>query len=220
MFKKVVKIHTQPDAVTNAYIFNNLRILKGKNPGDCYYEEYLRHFEREREKFFDQYHFAVHYAINNAPKRILEIGTRTGLSICNLLSAYIDPKIAKRVVLIDVWNDGFASPGIVKMYFKALNLPLENVQFITGDSKVEVPKLKESFDYILVDGDHNKDTAWIDLENVVPLIAKAGVIVFDDITDRGCNLQDVWDKFKDKYNGQFDFGENHDGKGVGWAIKK
>ena len=206
--------------VLNSYIFNNLRILKGKNPGDLYYEEYLKHYKREGDKFYDQYHFAVERAISHKPKRILEIGVRTGLCICNMLSAYIDHSAIERVVLIDVWSDGFTSPEIVKMYLKALNIPQDNIEFIKGDSKEEVPKLEGEFDYILVDGDHTKEVARLDLENVVRLCAPGGVIVFDDITKYGCNLQDVWDSFKSDHANTFDFNENHNGKGVGYAVKR
>ena len=206
----------------NVHIFNNLRILKAKNPGDNYYDEYLKHYAREGDKFYDQYHFAVQWVITHSPKSILEIGTRTGLSICNMLSAYVDYKGIERIVLTDLFNDGFISPEIVKMNMRALNIPkevMDKTKFIVGDSKTEVPKLEGTFEFVLVDGSHVKEDARKDLENVVRLCAKNGVIVFDDTTDRGCNLQDVWDDFKKSHENEFNFGENHDGKGTSWATK-
>jgi predicted O-methyltransferase YrrM len=202
-----------------AQVLNNLRILKAKNPGDTYYEEYLKHSERDGVDFYDQYHFAIVRAVLHKPKRILEIGVRTGLSICNLLSAYRNPAEAERVVLCDVWNDGFASPEIVKMYLRALNINV-NPEFIVGDSKIEVPKIQGEFDYILVDGDHGKEAARLDLENVVRLCAKGGVIVFDDISPFGCNLLDVWEAFKEAHKDEFIFDQNMKGKGTAWAEKK
>jgi len=203
------------------YIFNILRTLKGVNPGDCYYEEYLKHYKREGKEFFDQYHLAVGRVVMvTPPKRILEIGVRTGISICNMLSAYVDYSVLERVVLIDLWNDGFVSPEIVKINLKHLNIPIDKIEFITGNSLDVVPELEDRFDYILVDGDHTKQIARKDLENVVRLCAKDGVIVFDDLTPHGCNLQDVWDSFKKAYEHTFIFNEDHHGKGVGWAIKK
>ena len=202
-----------------AYILNNLRILKQKNPGDTYYDEYLKHSEREGVDFFDQYHCAILRVVLHKPKRILEIGVRTGLSICNMLSAYRDVKEIERIVLCDIWNDGFASPEIVKMYLKALNLNVKP-EFIVGDSKVEIPKLEGEFDYVLVDGAHDKETARLDLENVVRLCAPGGVIVFDDISKWGCNLDDVWQAFKAAHKEEFIFNENYNGKGVGWGEKR
>lgn len=204
-------------------IFNTLRILKAKNPGDTYYEEYLKHYQREGENFFDQYHFAILWAHLNKPKRILEIGVRTGLSICNMLSAYVDFSPIEKITLIDLWNDGFISENLVKMNMRALNIPEEvmaKTDFIKGNSLEEVKKLKDKYDYILVDGDHSKEGAAQDLENVVPLVNTDGVIVFDDISQYGCALDDVWQAFKEKHKEAFHFQENYKGKGVGWAIKK
>lgn len=215
-----IEIVTDSHKLLTRHIFNNLRILKGKNPGDCYYEEYIKHYQREGEKFYDQYHFAIQRVMSHQPKRILEIGVRTGLSICNMLSAYLDHNVIERIVLIDLWNDGFVSPEIVKMNLRALSIPEIPIEYIVGDSIEQVLIIEGEFDYILVDGDHSKEGARQDLENVVRLCAKDGVIVFDDLTPQGCNLQDVWDKFKNSHKDQFNFKENLNGKGVGWAIKK
>ena len=202
-----------------AFVLNNLRILKAKNPGDTYYDEYLKHSDREGVDFYDQYHFGITRVVLTTPKRILEIGVRTGLSICNLLSAYRDINVVERIVLCDIWNDGFASPEIVKLYLRALNINVKP-EFIIGDSKIEIPKLTGEFEYIIVDGDHDKTAALIDLENVVRLCAKGGVIVFDDISPYGCDLLDVWEKFKAAHKDEFVFGENMRGKGTAWAEKK
>lgn len=201
------------------YIFNNLRILKGHNLGDTYYEEYLKHYTREGDEFFDHYHLAVQTVAEKKPLRILEIGVRTGICICNMLSAYLDAKEVQRVVLIDLWNDGFVTENIVKMNLKAMNLPMDKIHFIKGDSLVEVPKLNEEFDWILVDGCHDKAIAALDLENVVRLCADGGVIVFDDISKYGCNLRDVWEEFMARHMSEFKFYDNYKGKGVGWAVK-
>jgi len=220
--KKVKDLELANELLT-AYVLNNLRIMKAKNPGDTYYEEYLKHTAREEAKFFDQYCLAIGQVLHAQPKRILEIGVRTGTCISNMLSAYRDLSVIERVVLIDIWNDGFASPEIVKLNMRALNVfqdVIGKVEFITGDSKVEVPTLEGLFDYILVDGDHEKSAALNDLQNVVRLVAPKGIIVFDDISPYGCNLLDVWEQFKElnKDNG-FNFGEDMAGKGTAWAIK-
>ena len=208
--------------VLTSHILNTLRILKAKNPGDTYYEEYLKHFGREGWEFYDQYHLAIETVLLREPKKILEIGVRTGLSICNMLSAYVNVNVIEKIVLIDIWTDGFASPEIVKMNMRAMNFGEDfinnKVQFIKGDSIEEVPKLKEKFDYILVDGDHSKTGAFSDLCNVVDLVSDNGVIVFDDISPYGCSLQDVWDKFKEAYPDRFSYKQDVRGKGVAWAI--
>lgn len=205
-----------------AYVLNNLRTLKARNPGDTYYDEYLKHTAREGDTFYDQYCFGVERVMAFEPKAILEIGVRTGTCISNLLSAYRTTAVIDRIVLNDIWSDGFASPEIVKMNLRALNLGdvIPKIEFIVGDSRVEVPKITGLFDYILVDGDHDKKAALADLDNVIRLCAPGGVIVFDDISPYGCALIDVWEDFKKQNNNTFIFGQDMAGKGTGWAIKR
>src|SRR5210317_2196471 len=106
--------------IPNEVIFSVLRTLKQINPGDTYYENYLWHLKKNGNEFFDVYHFAWAWAIEHHPKRILEIGVRTGISICQLLSAYLDPSIIEKVVLCDLFNDGFISPSLVKVNLRHL----------------------------------------------------------------------------------------------------
>jgi len=75
----------------------------------------------------------------------------------------------------------------------------------------------QKFDYILVDGCHDKEYALTDLNNSKQLLDLYGVIAFDDITPDGCSLQDVWDQFKRENSDDFEFFENHNGKGLGLA---
>jgi predicted O-methyltransferase YrrM len=212
-------------AIPNEVIFSVLRVLKKANPGDLYYEAYLGHLAKRKETFFDLYHFAWSWAIEHKPKRILEIGTRTGISLCQLLSAYIDTSNIERIVSCDLYNDGFISPELVKYNLSYLGISqaiINKIEFKVGDSKIEIPKLNadSGFDYILVDGDHSKEGAMIDLENASQLIIKDGAIVFDDISPDGMDLLDVWENFKTKHSSEFKFYEDLNGKGVGWCIRK
>ena len=208
-----------------ASIFNNLRILKQINPTDNYLEAYQWHYNKRKEKFMDTYHFLQFLGATVSPKRILEIGTRTGISICQLLSAYHSYDELERVILCDVFNDGLATPSVVITNLKYLNIPTDKVEFIVGDSIIEIPKLimneDPTFDYILVDGNHDKDYARKDLENAVQLIEKGGYVIMDDLSPDGCSLQDVWDEFKQNNSKDFIFMEDHvNGKGLGVAVKK
>ena len=209
--------------IPNEVIFSILRIIKQGNPGDTYYEAYKSHLEKRGDTFFDLYHFNWAWAIEHKPKHILEIGTRTGISICQLLSAYLNHSIIQRVVCCDPFNDGFISPELVKYNLKLVGVPedcISKVEFKVGDSKVEVPKLEGTFDYCLIDGSHERSDARVDLENASKRVAKDGVIVFDDIAPDGCSLIDVWEAFKDAHKDEYEFNEDLNGKGLGWAIKK
>lgn len=211
------------DPIANAYIFNVMRTLQGINPGDTWRENYLGHAQKRGTTFVDTYHVMLQIGSEVNPKTILEIGCRSGISICQLLSSCKDFE-GKKVYLFDVFNDGFISPEIVKMNLKYLNISTEIVEFRIGDSRETIPKFKVDnpdlkFDYVLVDGDHNKPTAKIDLDNVTDMLNQEGILIFDDIAPDGCDLNDVWQLWKSENQDKFKFFENYDGKGVGIAIK-
>jgi SAM-dependent methyltransferase len=215
-FIKGVMFH-QP--VVNAAVFSVLRSLKKLNPGDSYYENYLWHYKKRGNTFVDYYHLLWQMAANCPPASVLEIGCRTGISICQLLSAMEKPQDVK-VVLCDIFADGFISPEIVKMNLRHLNLPTENIEFKVGSSLDIIPTIQEKFDYILVDGDHTPSVARQDLENVSGLLNEGGILITDDIAADGCDLIGVWNDFKDKHNQEFLFvPDNFDGKGVGCAVR-
>jgi predicted O-methyltransferase YrrM len=206
----------------NSAIFNTLRILKKLSPTDTYLEAYLGHYAKRKETFMDTYHFMWFIGSVVKPRRILEIGSRTGISICQLLSAFVDHSIIENIVLCDLFNDGLCTPELVFKNLQHLNIPTDKVKFLLGDSLTQIPAYMlrypdSKFDYILVDGCHDKDYARQDLANAVNLLDVGGYILFDDITEDGCSLQDVWDQFKELNKANFIFGENHDGKGIGYA---
>lgn len=218
--------------VTTATIFNTMRILKKINRGDTYLENYKGHLQRNPQ-FFDTYCLLWQIGTWIAPKRILEIGTRTGISLCQLLSSYIDHSMIEEVISIDPY-DAFTSPKIVEMNLKYLNIPTDKIKFIVGKSGDEVPKLygkeidgtcqpKKTFDYILVDGDHTREVARIDLELCHDLLESGGIVVFDDISPAPgeCNLLPVWEEYTAAHLQDFEFTQhNLTGKGVAWAVKK
>lgn len=216
-----------PNILLQAVIFNTLRILKKENPGDCYYENYLGHLQRSGDSFYDQYMLLWEIGSQRKPARILEIGTRTGLSLCQLLSSFVDQSKISKVVCIDPFNDPYTSAELVKKNLRYLNLPVEKVEFLVGYSKDFLPKMiyveKDLFDFILVDGDHSKKAAREDLEAANGLLAPDGVIVFDDISTAPgeCALIDVWEDFKKCHFEEYsEWNENMSGKGVAWAIRK
>lgn len=208
--------------IQQAVIFNTLRILKKVNPGDTYYEAYLGHYARNGKEFYDLYMLLWEIGAAMQPKRILEIGTRTGISLCQLLSAYIDHSIIERVVCVDPFLDGFMSPALVKKNLSALNIPTDKIEFMTVFSQEALPVLDEKFDYILVDGDHTKDVARMDLEHAHRLIDEGGIIVFDDISTAPgeCGLIDVWEAFMADHSADYETGRNMTGKGVAWAVRQ
>ena len=170
--------------IIHSCIFNTLRILKQHNPEDQYLEAYKWHYEKQGNNFLDSYHLMWWIGANFAPKRILEIGCRTGVSICQLLSSYIDHSVIEDVTLVDVFAEQ-GSPQSVMGNIQLLNLPHEKVNIIKGSSLDVMHDLikgassvRDFYNYILVDGCHDKDYARMDLQNAAVLIAPSGFIFF------------------------------------------
>lgn len=209
--------------MTMAAIFNVMRVLKKVNPGDTYYEQYLGMRERYGKTFFDTYQLLWGIGVYLAPKRILEIGMRTGISMCQLLSAHASLSSVEKVVGVDPFDD-FTSPNLVRANLKYLNINLGEklvIHPVTSDRFFSEQDREPSFDYILVDGDHDKIVAKRDLDNAHVLLEKGGVIVFDDISTAPgeCALIDVWDAWKAEHEGEYICTEVMEGKGVALAIK-
>lgn len=206
----------------NSAIFHNLRALHTATPEDGYLVNYLYHWQREGEKFFDIYHLAFWWGAYKNPKRIMEIGTRTGLSLAQLLSPMMSFD-GVRVVLFDLWADGLSTPDLVKKHLNYLGIHT-SIEFYQGNSRETVPAFmeenKDLFDWILVDGDHSPGVAMIDLENARKLVAPGGVIVFDDIVEfDGVVLMPTWREFQEKYREDFTWHMDLHGKGVGWCVR-
>lgn len=206
-------------------IFNTMRILKKINQGDTYYEAYLGMRKKYGEKFFDTYQLLWKIGTDIAPKRILEIGTRTGISLCQLLSAHDQKELIETIVCVDPF-DQWTSPNLVRANLNYLNLPSRGdevkIHPIKSEDYFRQTEGLESFDFILVDGDHSKDVAALDLEASHKLIEHGGILVFDDISTAPgeCALIDVWEAWKRKHQDEYYFYEVMQGKGVAWAIRK
>jgi len=205
-------------------VFHNLRILNGVTPRDTYIENYKWHLAKWGDDFFDVHSLAVYWGTYHHPEKIMEIGSRTGLSLAQLLSPYLD-FTGLRVVVFDLFDDGLATADLVRKHLSHLAIPTGFIEFYQGDSRTTVPEFKKTntdpFDWILIDGGHSQEIADVDLENVVDLVAKDGVIVFDDISatveSDGFNLKPSWERFKSKYSNRFDWYEDVAGKGTAWA---
>lgn len=213
--------------ILTGFIFSNLRILYKVEPRDSYILNYRNLLARYGNRFFDIYHLAAFWGVNYSPKRVMEIGSRTGLSLVQLLSSYIEYPNDMRICLFDRWDDGLSNPELIKKYLNHLAIPvIDKIEFHTGDSAETVPEFKKTnkdkFSWILVDGSHVEECVTKDLENVKDLVAENGVIVIDDINalpeDR-ISVKPAWEKFKMMYAEQFEFHEDCHGKGVSWAVR-
>jgi len=262
------KVQITKDIVsTTPFVLSNFRLLRKLDPNDHYWASFTDIEKLKVNGVFLETANVVSWIGNtHKPKRILEIGTRTGGSLIALLSNYQDFRNIE-VVSFDMWREYVSTTYFSKKFteFKTknnetgeivgninvsekklkpffslirnlsinkvkknlayFNIPSDIVTFVSGDSKSTVPSYfknrpNEKFDYILVDGAHDKETAFIDLQNVSDHVAEKGIIVFDDISELSYNLMDVWLRFKEIQRNNFDFIEIDCRKGVGLAFKK
>ena len=211
-----------------AAIMNTMRVLKRVNPGDAYYEAYLGMIARYGDDFFDTYQVLWTIGIHRKPKSILEIGTRTGISLCQLLSAHGAIDKIEKIICVDPF-DQWTSANLVRANLAYLNLPStpDKVEILAMKSEdyfkaMGGPEVSYKFDYILVDGDHAKPAAAADLESAHTLLASGGIMVFDDISTAPgeCALADVWEAFVNNHVDEYYFNASLSGKGVAWSIKK
>jgi len=202
------------------FILNNSRILARYNRRDHYHRELRK--RAAGEYFFETAMVVSWIGLALRPRRIMEIGTRNGGSLIDLLSVYPDYQ-GVSVVCFDIWRE-IGGPGAVRRNLRLMNIPDCLARFVSGDSLKTVPAYKLShpnaaFDYILVDGCHEAPAARVDLANVVDLLAPGGVIVFDDIGPHGYRLLEVWRDFQAGHGAEFRWYENLWRRGVAWAIR-
>jgi predicted O-methyltransferase YrrM len=252
---------------TTPFVLNNFRLLRKIDPNDHYWSLFSDPGKLTINDVFIETAMVISWiGCTFQPKKILEIGTRTGGSLIALLTNYQDFRDIE-VVSFDLWREYISTTFISKKitnlksknetkgeiigninisekklrpFFSLIrnlsinkvrknldyfNIPSSIITFISGDSKKTIPFYFEKFpekkfDYILVDGAHDKETAFIDLQNIADHVAEQGIIVFDDISDLSYNLMDVWTHFKQLQQDKFDFIEIDCRKGIGLAFKK
>jgi len=235
--KMINEIETRKD-----FVLANYRKLRQYDKHDHYWSDLLA---LAKHNYFFETSMVINWiGTTYAPRRILEIGIRTGGSLISLLSSY-DSLDNVEGVSFDLWVE-FGSttflpcrvnkrfpPDLnkymairkVKKNLSRLNIPMGMIPFISGDSKQTVPHYFQSnpgkpFDYARVDGAHDRKTSITDLGNVAPHISSGGIIVFDDIGPESFKLIDVWEQFKESHSGEYDFFEKFNRKEIAWAFKK
>lgn len=147
------------------------------------------------------------------PKSYLEVGVASGRSMSIVAAIQQDCAITG----IDLWKAN------------RLDIPRNNLKtfdhkgslkLIRGNSHNELPKLRkrnETFDLILIDGDHHEEGATRDLIDVIPMLSRGGILVFDDIIAPWLNK--IWEELIES-NSRFTTAKYRDsGVGVGVAVR-
>jgi predicted O-methyltransferase YrrM len=170
--------------------------------------EWLREGERANDRRFELR--TALRALSNAmrPRSYLEVGTRRGWSLAQVLSE--SPEA--RAYCFDQWIGGYGAvenpgPEFVRLEMrKVAPQHRGSVRFVSGNSHDTLPvffqgvpmterELEDlsvvragedaprSFDLITVDGDHTALGTWWDVTDVLPFLAIGGALVIDDLVD-------------------------------------
>jgi predicted O-methyltransferase YrrM len=159
------------------------------------------------------------------PARYLEIGVRRGRSLCTVVRGA--PQVD--VIAFDMWRANYAGmenpgPDFVRREAEQAG-HRGRLEFVNGDSRRTVPAWFAAnpgvtMDLITVDGDHSEEGARQDLRNVLPHLARGGVLVFDDIAHpQHPYLRRVWDEEVASQPGMQTFAWGEAGYGVAFGIR-
>ena len=153
--------------------------------------------------------FLLNHIKKIRPKNFLEIGVFHGVTsrnICELLYALhgdnfvftgidlfendnrkLDEEIAPKTIFSNplktiyykyiIRLDPYSHQSVLKLLQKFIN----NINIIKGNSNDVLKRIKKlEFDYVFLDGGHKYETVKHDLENLVQIIYKNGIILCDD----------------------------------------
>ena len=132
----------------------------------------LSAFERKIPTCDDEtLNFLMNHIRSAKPRKILEIGTATGVSGCAALVAHGGARlitIEKNAEFYEEAKQNFASAGLC-----------ERAELILGDAAEELSKLKGGFDLIFLDAAKAQYVKW--LPQLKKLLKKGGVLLADDV---------------------------------------
>jgi len=183
----------------------------------------------EAWKYVDLWSMLYAFGRLAGPKRYLEIGTRRGHSLAAMLMGCRDGgSVLPNVVSCDLWVQsyaGTANPGPTFVAEQMTRLGLDaKIEFLRGSSHEVLPAFLRSpdavFDLITVDGDHSRDGARTDLNDVVGSLRLGGMLVFDDIHHpQHTYLGDVWREVMGRRAGFETYENPRNNTGIAAAIR-
>lgn len=199
---------------------------------DYWLERNLARYSDQATPWFDAVVFLNWYAHTFQPAHYLEIGVRRGRSLAQVLAE----SPATLAYGFDLWIADYGSvpgkgirtanpgPDFVRAELAKVGVTAKPI-LISGNSHDTLPgffrdaRNPARFELILVDGDHTKDGARLDLDIAFEHLAPGGALVFDDICHPECGgLGPLWEEYKKKFVDCL-FIEDGSGNGTGVAFR-
>ena len=168
------------------------------------------------------YRYLTYHCVHYPVRHYLEIGTRDGDSLRVVLE---NTSGLQSVWVADMWGTDYGGSG--RGNHQHIDQLLDDFNFdgrrafLDGNSRDTIPALMpekaETFELVLVDGDHSFDGGMADLLNVWPLVKPGGAVVFHDITHPAhLDLQRCFDEFVASKNAPHEIIAEPYGVGVAW----
>lgn len=157
------------------------------------------------------------------PKRVLEIGTFQGGTLCLLARL-----AASRATIISIDLPGGKYGGgqtrLRSLLYHTFGKLFQRMHLIRGDSHSEqvaarVKQVIESLDVLFIDGDHTYEGVKRDFLLFAPLVRAGGIVAFHDIaehtTESDCEVARFWNEIKMSHRHEEIIEDPEQGWGIG-----
>lgn len=128
--------------------------------------------------------------MGNNIKNVLEIGFNAGFSA--LLMLITNPKI--HITCMDIAEHKYTMP----CYYILKEIFGKRIDFIKGDTLLNLPEHNGNYDLIHIDGGHSDELVINDVEQSFRIANNKTIILMDDYDFP--NIRQIWDKYIQQYN--------------------
>jgi predicted O-methyltransferase YrrM len=156
------------------------------------------------------------------PKKVLEIGTFQGGTVC-VLARLSAPRAT--IISIDLPGGKFGGgqSKLRSLLYHTFGKSFQRMHLIRGDSHSEevaarVSQITQSLDVLFIDGDHTYEGVRHDFVSYSPLVRPGGIVAFHDIAEHpekaGGDVPRFWNEVKGAYR----YEEIIENRKQGWGI--
>jgi predicted O-methyltransferase YrrM len=157
------------------------------------------------------------------PKRVLEIGTFQGGTLC-MFARLAAPRAT--IVSIDLPGGKFGGgqSRLRSLLYHMFGKLFQRMHLIRGNSHSEevstkVRDLTQCLDALFIDGDHTYAGVKHDFLSYSPLVRPGGIVAFHDIAEQthetGCDVSRFWNEVKTSYRYEEIIENSEPGWGIG-----